>query len=165
VSDPFLSEIKVMSFGFAPRGWALCNGQIMSIAQNQALFSLIGNRYGGDGRTTFALPNLQGRIPMHAGNGHSLAGVGGEQAHILTLAETPTHSHLAYGTTTAGDSPIPAGNYLGGASNVYGPLANTTTLDPSAVTSNSGGQAHNNLQPYTVLNFCIAIAGIFPSRS
>jgi microcystin-dependent protein len=165
VSDPFLSEIKLMSFGFAPRGWALCNGQIMSINQNQALFSLIGNTYGGDGRTTFALPNLQARVPMHAGNGHNLAAVGGEQTHTLTLAETPAHSHLAYGTTTTGDSPIPAGNYLGGAGNMYGPLTNTTTLDPSAVTSNSGGQAHDNMQPYTVLNFCIAISGIFPSRS
>jgi microcystin-dependent protein len=164
VSDPFLSEIRLMSFGFAPRGWAFCNGQIMAISQNQALFELIGNTYGGDGQSTFALPNLQARIPMHLGNGHNLAEAGGEQAHTLTLAETPTHSHQAYGTTTAGDSPIPAGNYLGGASNMYGPLTNPTTLDPSTVASNSGGQAHINMQPYMVLNFCIAITGVFPSR-
>jgi microcystin-dependent protein len=165
VSEPFLSEIKIMSFGFAPRGWAQCNGQLMSITQNQALFSLLGTRYGGDGRTNFALPDLQARVPMHTGNGHVLAEAGGEQAHTLTTAEVPPHTHVAYGAAAAGDSPVPAGNYLGGAANVYGALANATQLDPSAVTSAGGSQPHDNMQPYLVLNFCIALQGIFPSRS
>jgi microcystin-dependent protein len=164
VSEPFLSEIKLMSFGFAPKGWAQCNGQLLPINQNQALFSLLGTTYGGDGRTTFALPNLQGRIPVHQGNSHSLGEAGGEQAHTLSVNETPVHTHTAYATTSAGDSPIPAGNFLGGADNFYAPLANSTALHPSTISNAGGGQAHDNMQPYLALNFCIALQGIFPSR-
>jgi microcystin-dependent protein len=154
LSTPYISEIKIMSFGFAPKGWAQCNGQLLPINQNQALFSLLGTTYGGDGRTTFGLPNLQGRTAIHMGGGNFLGSNGGEQAH----------THAAYGTTTDGDSPIPAGNYLGAADNMYAPLANGTPLSPTTVTS-VGGQAHDNMQPYLVLNFCIALTGLFPSQN
>lgn len=170
MSEPYLSEIKIMAFGFPPRGWAQCNGQLLPIQQNQALFSLIGTIYGGDGIRTFALPNLQARTPIHAGQDRSGQGYepgqpGGEQAHTLTMAEMAgQHTHAVVGTETAGDSPLPTGNYLAAANNLYGPLASTTPLQPAAVTG-AGGQPHNNMQPYLVLNFCIALQGIYPSRN
>jgi microcystin-dependent protein len=165
VPEPYLSEIKIMAFGFAPRGWAQCNGQLLPISQNQALFSLLGTIYGGDGIRTFALPNLQGRTAIHTGRGYDPGQPGGAQAHALSMAETPgQHTHAAVGTETAGDSPIPAGNYLGAADNLYGPLASTTPLQAAAVVP-TGGQPHNNMQPYLVLNFCIALQGIFPPRN
>jgi microcystin-dependent protein len=166
VSEPFLSEIKIMSFGFAPRGWAQCNGQLLPINQNQALFSLLGTTYGGDGRTTFGLPNLQGRAPTHSGNGFMLGQVGGEQSHTLSVAEMPTHTHAAYGTASNADSADAAGNYLGAAQNVYGPTTNPTAINPSTVGTAAGsGQPHNNLQPYLTLNFCIALQGIYPAQN
>jgi microcystin-dependent protein len=165
VTTPFLSEIKIMAFGFAPKGWAQCNGQLLPINQNQALFSLIGTTYGGDGRVNFGLPNLQGKAPIHLGTGHPIGEFGGETTHALTIGEAPVHTHAAAGTTTAGDSPIPAGNYLGGAANMYGPLANTVPLQQATVSSVGGGQPHENMQPYLALNFCIAIAGIFPTQN
>jgi microcystin-dependent protein len=160
-----MSEIRIMAFGFAPRGWAQCAGQLLPVNQNQALFSLLGTTFGGDGRTTFGLPNLLGSTAIHRGNGFQLGQRGGEQAHVLVPGETPPHTHSAYATPVAGNSPIPADNYLGGADNFYGPLNNTTSMSPSTIANSGGGQPHNNLQPYLVLNFCIALQGAFPSQN
>jgi microcystin-dependent protein len=165
MSVPYISEIRIMSFTFAPKGWAQCNGQLLPINQNQALFSLLGTTFGGDGRTTFGLPNLQARTAIHTAGGAGLGQSGGEATHTLTMAETPaSHTHTAVGTATAGDAPVPAGNFLGAADNLYGPLASTTPLSASTVAS-AGGQPHNNMQPFLVLNFCIALQGIYPSRT
>jgi len=174
VSEPFLSEIKIFSCNFAPKGWALCNGQFLPINQNQALFSLLGTTYGGNGQTTFALPNLQGRVPLHDGNGHTLGENAGEQAHTLTLSELPQHVHdfsannaVVSATANATVGP-PTNNYW--ANN--GHLAYSTgggiglgTMSPQAVSTVGGSQAHQNMQPYLVLNFCIALQGIFPSQN
>src|SRR6266545_5498141 len=111
--DPFLSELKIMSFSYAPRGWAQCNGQLLPINQNQALFSLLGTTYGGDGRTTFALPDLRGRVPIHEGGGHTLGERAGEESHTLTLAELPTHQHALMASNTTGDAPVPFSNGQG----------------------------------------------------
>jgi microcystin-dependent protein len=166
VSEPFLSEIRIMAFNFAPRGWALCNGQILQISQNQALFSLLGKTYGGDGKTTFGLPNLQGRTANHTASGFALGQAGGEQAHTLSVTESPSHTHAAYASTSAADSPIAAENYLGAADNTYGPLGkDLTAIVPSTVGSAGGGQPHNNMQPYLVLNFCIALQGVYPTQN
>jgi microcystin-dependent protein len=163
MAEPFLSEIRIMSFNFAPRGWALCNGQLLPINQNQALFSLLGTTYGGNGQTTFGLPNLQGRTPTHVGQGLTLGQVGGEPAHTLSINELPTHVHLAQASSTVGDSAAANNTVLANALNNYGPPNNLTTLDPSTVSNVGGSQAHLNMQPFLVLNFCIALQGIFPS--
>src|ERR1700755_2998088 len=151
MAEPFLSEIRIMSFGFPPKGWALCDGQLLPINQNQALFSLLGTTYGGDGRVNFGLPDLQGRTPIHMGSGHTLGERGGEQAHTLSISEIPTHVHTMHASKTDGDVPSPAGALRGssGAVQVYGP-ANTglTTLLPSAIGSVGGSQAHLNMQPF-----------------
>lgn len=165
MAEPFLSEIRIMSFNFAPQGWAMCNGQLLPINQNQALFSLLGTTYGGNGQTTFALPNLQGQVPMHVGNGHNLGERGGEQAHTISLSEMPTHVHSFNGTTDNADTPIGAGNLFGTASNLYTPASNLTTLNPATIGNTGGSQAHLNLQPFLTLTFCIALQGIFPSRN
>jgi microcystin-dependent protein len=165
VGTPFLSEIRIMSFGFAPKGWAQCNGQLLPINQNQALFSLLGTTFGGDGRTTFGLPNLQGRTALSFGSGYTLGQLGGEQAHTLTQGEMPVHTHVAVGTPSDGDSPIAASNLLGAADNVYGPLTQPAALDPSTITNAGGSQPHQNMQPYLVLNFCIALQGAFPTQN
>jgi microcystin-dependent protein len=165
VSEPFLGEIKIISWNFPPKGWAFCNGQLLPINQNGALFSVLGTTYGGDGRTTFGLPNLQGRTAIHVGGGHVVGEMGGETAHTLNIAELPTHIHTVVGTSTAGDSPIPTGNYLGAADNMYAAAANLTSIQPNTVAPVGGSQAHNNMQPYLVLNFCIALQGIFPSQN
>jgi len=168
MSEPFLSEIKIMAFNFPPRGWAFCNGQLLSINQNLALFMLIGTTYGGDGVTTFALPNLQGRVPIHVGNGHALAAAGGELAHILSLSELSAHSHAAEASSLDGDLATPANNVLAGTATaqLYSSSAsNLTPLHPSSITSVGGSEPHENLQPYLVLNFCIALTGIFPSQT
>jgi microcystin-dependent protein len=165
VATPFLSEIRIMAFGFAPRGWAQCNGQLLPINQNQALFSLLGTTFGGDGRTTFGLPNLQTRTAIHRGTGYAIGQVGGEPTHVLTIGEAPVHTHVATGTVSDGDSPIPAANYLGAADNMYAPLANATSLYPTTVASTVGGQPHGNMQPYLTLNFCIAITGVYPTQN
>jgi microcystin-dependent protein len=163
MAEPFLSEIRIFSFGFAPRGWALCNGQLLPINQNQALFSLLGTTYGGDGRVNFALPNFQGRTPIHTGSGHTLGERAGEAAHTLIISEMPTHIHTAQGSTNNGDSVVPTGNVLGAVSNMYGSATNIAALQPATVVNTGGSQPHINMQPYTVLNFCIALQGIFPS--
>jgi len=165
VTTPYISEIRIMSFGFAPKGWAQCNGQLLPINQNQALFSLIGTTYGGDGRTTFGLPNLQGRIPLHTGGGFELGSMGGEQAHTLTVGEIPMHTHTVSASSVDGDSPLPAGNYLGAADNFYAPPVNAVSLQQATVSNAGGGQPHDNMQPYLVLNYCIALQGIFPSQN
>jgi len=164
MSEPFLSEIKIMSFGFAPKGWALCNGQLLPINQNQALFALLGTTYGGNGQTTFALPNLQGRLPMHTGNGHVLGEQAGEISHTLISSEMPAHNHLAQASTTAAAAPIPTGNALAGAG-IYSPLTNTVSLAAGTVANVGGSQPHTNMQPYLTLSFCIALQGIFPSQN
>jgi len=165
MAEPFLSEIRLMSFDFAPRGWALCDGQTLPINQNQALFSLLGTTFGGDGRTTFMLPDLRGRTPIHVGSGHELGGRGGEQAHTLGIAELPEHTHVVSASDAAtGGAATANNNYLGGGNNVYhAPSDAVTTLRPDAVTTVGGGQAHPNVQPYLTISFSIALQGIFPS--
>jgi microcystin-dependent protein len=165
MAEPFLSEIRMMSFAYAPRGWALCNGQLLPINQNQALFALLGTTYGGNGQTTFALPDLRDRAPVHVGNGHTLGERAGEASHTLTSAELPTHTHVLSGTSVNADSPIPTGNLLGAANNAYTPAANLAALHPAAVSSVGGSQPHENRQPFLTLSFCIALTGIFPSHS
>ena len=163
MAEPFLSEIRIMSFVFAPKGWALANGQLLPINQNQALFSLLGTTFGGDGRVNFALPDLRGRTPIHVGSGHTLGERGGEQAHTLSIAEIPTHAHVL-NVGGAGNVINPSSALYANASNqVYaGPQA-LTSMAPSAVTNTGGSQAHLNMQPFLTLSFCIALQGNFPS--
>src|SRR4051812_46119496 len=165
MAEPFLSEIRIMSFGYAPKGWAMCNGQLLPINQNQALFSLLGTTYGGDGRVNFGLPDLRGNVPIHFGSGHTLGEKGGEQAHTLKLTEMPQHLHLVQASTTSGDTASANNTVLAAALNLYGPPGNLTTLVPTSITNFGGSQAHTNMQPFLVLTFCIALQGIFPSQS
>ena len=166
MSEPFLAEIKIISWNFPPKGWAFCNGQLLPINQNQALFSLLGTTYGGNGQTTFALPNLQGRVPLHMGSGYTLGEVGGEQAHTLSSAEMPTHTHMVNVSSLAtGGSANATNKFLGGGSNVYHADGNVTSMNPQTITNTGGSQAHLNMQPYLVLNFSIALQGIFPSQT
>lgn len=169
MSDPFLGEIKIMGFGFPPRGYAQCNGQILSISQNQALFALLGTTYGGNGSTTFALPDLRGRTGVHRGTQVSRGQQVGAESVTLTEAQLPRHSHrLAVGTDFA-NSAVPGGA-LTAARPRGGPLLHaapgaTTSMEPTMVTSAGAGAAHPNMQPYATLNFVIALQGIFPSRN
>src|SRR5262245_30752449 len=159
MAEPFLSEIRIMSFGFAPKGWALCNGQLLPINQNQALFSLLGTTYGGDGRVNFGLPNLQSRVPIHMGSGHTLGELGGEQAHTLSIAELPTHVHGGNATTAVAMSPTPDNSRMlaqSVAANLYAAASNLQAMAPNAVSNIGGSQAHLNMQPFLTLNFCIA---------
>jgi microcystin-dependent protein len=153
-----------MSFNFAPNGWAQCNGQLLPINQNQALFALLGTTYGGDGRVNFALPNLQGRIPMHTGGGHPLGEAGGEQAHTLSLAEVPTHTHQVLVAPIA-DAISPANGFFAAPGQQAYSAAPNVAMNPQAVGTAGGGQAHPNMPPYLTLNFCIALQGIFPSQN
>jgi microcystin-dependent protein len=163
MAEPFLSEIRIMSFVFAPKGWALCNGQLLPINQNQALFSLLGTTFGGDGRVNFALPDLRGRTPIHVGSGHTLGERAGEQAHTLSIAEIPTHSHALGVSPTNANAPVPTNAVFGSALNLYSGASSLTSLHPSSVTNSGGSQAHLNMQPFLTLSFCIALQGIFPS--
>jgi microcystin-dependent protein len=165
MAEPFLSEIRMMSFVFPPKGWSLCDGQLLPINQNQALFSLLGTTFGGNGQTTFGLPDLRGRIPIHVGQGHVLGERAGEQAHTLTISEMPTHVHLAQASPTDGDQVIATGNYLAPVNQLYGSPANLTTLAAGEISNVGGSQAHLNMQPYLTINFCIALQGIFPSQN
>ena len=163
MSTPFLSEIKIVSFNFAPKGWALCNGQLLPINQNQALFSLLGTTYGGDGRVNFALPNLQGRIPNHVGNGFTLGQAGGEIAHTVNISEMPAHTHTPLGNkSNPATSPSCAGNLWGFDNGQYINASNGV-MNPASITNTGGSQPHDNMSPYLVLNFVIALQGIFPS--
>ena len=166
MAEPFIGEIRVTSFNFAPRGWAMCNGQLLTIAQNQALFSLLGTFYGGDGRTTFALPDLRGRTPLHTGSGFSQGQTAGEEAHLLTSAEVPSHTHTQ-GSIAQATGANPANSVLAAkprrGSNVYNTGAIPVQLAGQG--SAGGNQSHNNMQPYLTLNFVIALQGIFPSRN
>src|SRR5215210_2518122 len=165
MAEPFLSEIRIMSFNFPPKGWALCNGQLLPINQNQALFSLLGTTFGGDGRVNFALPDQRGRVPIHVGSGHTLGERGGEQAHTLSIAEIPTHTHVVNASTNTATLDNPAGNVTANSNpnNIYGPVQNLTALNPATVANVGGSQAHLNMQPFLTLSFCIALQGIFPS--
>jgi microcystin-dependent protein len=167
MSEPFLSEIKIVSFNYAPKGWAQCNGQFMPINQNQALFALLGTTYGGNGQTTFALPNLKGRVPISFGNGHVLGEAAGSTSVTINQQTMPQHLHFAQGTSNSSGNVGTAGNALLAATNVtvYGPAAALVALDPASVTNVGGSQPHNNMMPYLVLNFIIALQGIFPSRN
>jgi len=166
MAEPFLSEIRIMSFVFAPKGWALCNGQLLPINQNQGLFSLLGTTFGGDGRVNFGLPDLRERVPIHVGQGHTLGERGGEQAHTLSIAELPTHAHVLQATSIPATTSTPTASLMlaqSTASQLYGPPSNLTAMSPAAVSNVGGSQAHLNMQPFLVLSFCIALQGIFPS--
>ena len=168
MSEPFIGEIRIFSFGFAPRSWALCNGQLLPINQNQALFSLLGTTYGGDGRTSFALPDLRGRVPLHVGPENVLGARAGAETVTLTAAQLPAHTHALQASADVAGATDPSGATLAKkprfGADVYAAAAPTTALAPQAIGASGGGQAHTNLQPYSVLNFCIALTGIFPSR-
>jgi microcystin-dependent protein len=164
MAEPFLSEVRLMSFEFAPKGWALCNGQLLPINQNQALFSLLGTTFGGDGRVNFALPDLRGRTPIHVGSGHTLGERGGEQAHTLSISELPTHTHVAQASSQPGNGAVPTGTVLGSPLNLsYTAPSSLTSMNPSSIANTGGSQAHLNMQPFLTLSFCIALQGIFPS--
>jgi microcystin-dependent protein len=167
MGTPFLAEIRIISWNYAPKGWAFCNGQLMPINQNQALFSLLGTTYGGNGQTTFALPDLRGRAPIHQGGGFVEGQVGGEEAHALSIPEMPQHVHLLQASSNAGNAIFPQGNLLARTVNeIYQTRGqNLTTMAPETVANVGGSQPHINMQPYLVLNFIIALQGIFPSRN
>jgi microcystin-dependent protein len=166
MAEPFLSEIRIMSFGFAPKSWAMCNGQLMPINQNQALFSLLGTTFGGDGRVNFALPDLRARVPIHVGNGHVLGEKGGEQSHTLSISEIPQHVHA----WNAVNIPATTSNTGAGVTlsqsvqaNLYSAPSNLQVMAPNMIGNTGGSQAHQNMQPFLTLTFCIALQGIFPS--
>jgi microcystin-dependent protein len=166
MAEPFLSEIRIMSFVFAPKGWALSNGQLLPINQNQALFSLLGTTFGGDGRVNFALPDLRARTPIHVGSGHTLGERGGEQAHTLSIAELPEHTHSLNATTNTATTNNPGTGVMlaqSTAASLYAGASNLQAMSPAAVANVGGSQAHLNMQPFLTLSFCIALQGIFPS--
>jgi microcystin-dependent protein len=171
MADPFLAEIRLFGFNFAPRGWALCQGQIVPITQNQALFSLLGVTYGGNGQTNFGLPDFRGRAPLHWGQGpglqnFSLGQAGGETNHQLVANEIPAHSHVPQATAATADQTSPAGNtWAASPAAPYAPFSGAVDLSSAAIAAAGGYAPHPNEQPYLALNFCIALQGIFPSRS
>jgi microcystin-dependent protein len=171
MSEPFLAEIRMVGFNFAPRGWALCDGQILPINQNQALYSLLGTTYGGDGRTTFALPDLRGRVPIHADDSHPQGQRGGEEAHVLSAAEMPAHRHSLRGSSGDATQVSPAGGTFAGTAGAGTPEAPFYAGSPGAafasgsISNAGGGQSHDNMQPFLAVNFAIALQGLFPSRN
>ena len=176
MAEPFLAEIRIMSFGFPPKGWALCDGQLLPINQNQALFSLLGTTYGGDGRVNFALPDLRARNPMHDGNGHTLGERGGEAAHTLLTSEMPAHNHSAACNAAGGTlsfatkvlNPQQHNTWASSTQNPYKAPANgvpNAAMVAGSLTNTGGSQPHQNQQPYLTLSFCIALQGIFPSQT
>jgi microcystin-dependent protein len=174
-ASPFLGEIKIMAFNFAPKGWALCNGQLLPINQNQALFSLLGTTYGGDGRVTFGLPNLQGKVPISFGNGFVLGQAAGEYAVTINISTMPTHTHTMMGTAATANAALPGTGVSlaqGHATGTGQPAVTTfgtgnpdRAFVPNAITNTGGSQPHTNQQPLLVLNFCVALQGIFPSQT
>ncbi|HXG95064.1 MAG TPA: tail fiber protein [Blastocatellia bacterium] len=170
MADPFVAEIRIFPFNFAPQGWAFCDGQILPISQNTALFSLLGTTYGGDGKSNFALPDLQGRAPMHPGQGpglslHDLGETGGSETVTLLESEIPSHSHGVSMSVRPADNLDPGGLALGTGNNVYVAPGNQVSFSGNALAPAGGDQPHNNMQPYLTLNFCIALQGVFPPRS
>ncbi|HEV2915903.1 MAG TPA: tail fiber protein [Pyrinomonadaceae bacterium] len=173
MSDPFVAEIRIFTYTFAPKGWAFCDGQLLPLSQNTALFSLLGTFYGGDGKSTFALPDMQGRVPMHAGtfnnpgpglSGHSIGEMGGEDFVTLLTSEIPVHSHVYSQSVRAADNLNPVGLTIGTGTAVYAPPPVTVTMNPLSLPPAGGSLPHNNLQPYVTLQFCIALQGVFPPR-
>lgn len=172
MSEPFLAEVRMVGFNFAPRGWAFCDGQILPINQNQSLYSLLGTTYGGDGRTSFALPDLRGRAPIHVGrsNGgesHQLGQKSGEEGHTLGVNEIPGHDHRLRASSADANDSTPGGNVLARSTvpEAYREATNLGDMRSGTVANTGGGQAHENMQPYLALNFCIALRGLFPSRN
>lgn len=164
MSESYVGEIRLFSFGYAPRGWAQCNGQLMSISQNQALFSILGNTYGGDGLTTFALPNLTGRVPVHFGGNVSLGHSGGEENHTLTVQELPAHSHAVMASTTAASQISPGNHVWGSLPDMYSKLS-TAAMSADSISASGGTLPHSNMQPYTTVNFCISLTGEYPPHN
>jgi microcystin-dependent protein len=169
MSTPYLAEIRITSFEFAPEGWALCNGQLLPIVQNTALFSLLGTTYGGNGTTTFALPDLRGRAPLHFSGTHPLGQAGGEESHALTAGEMPAHVHALRASSKAAASSSPNGGVLAaigrGGMPAYAGATSLVPLNPAAIDASGDGQPHENRPPFLAVNFVIALQGIFPSRS
>lgn len=165
MSEPYIGQITIFSFNYAPKGWAQCNGQLMPINQNQALFSILGTMYGGNGQTNFALPDFRGRVPVHIKSDYTQGTVGGEAAHILSIPEMPSHTHPVYGSDDSAASKTPANNLWAKTAVSSYHSTPDSTLSPQAVQPFGGSQPHNNMQPYLTLNFCIALVGIFPSRN
>lgn len=165
MSEPFLGEIRIFANNYAPRGWMFCEGQILQINQNQALYSLLGTVYGGDGVTTFALPDYRGRVPIHVSQSIPLGTSAGEAAHTLTVNEMPQHTHQVFASSNLASSPSPQNNAWAAVDNMYDPAATMAQMNTNAIGSAGGSQPHNNMQPYLVLNYAIAIQGIFPSRN
>ncbi|PTW60061.1 microcystin-dependent protein [Breoghania corrubedonensis] len=167
MAEPFLAEIKIIGFNFAPRGWAFCDGQILPINQNQSLYSILGTTYGGDGRTTFALPDLRSRTPVHSGEDYRLGAKSGSETVTLTVAQIPEHSHSVFASSTIADQRSVDGTVLAQSPMLYADpqVGNMTQLRSGTVVNTGGNQAHNNMQPYLTLGFCIALQGLFPSRN
>ena len=167
MSEPFLAEIRMVGFNFAPRGWAFCDGQILPINQNQSLYSLLGTTYGGDGRTSFALPDLRSRTPLHVNSSHPQGKKSGVETVTLTAAETAAHTHTAKATNVPASTRRPTGDLLANHVGLYRApeAANSIAIRSGTITNAGGGQAHNNMQPFITLNFCIALQGLFPSRN
>lgn len=165
MSEAYMGEVRLFAFSFPPKGWAACDGQIMAISQNQALFSLLGTTYGGNGQTTFALPDLRGRVPLHFGNGFAEGQVGGEEAHRLISTELPAHTHAVQASTSDPSTPSPAGAvWANRPDSPYSPSGDVY-LNQAAIASTGGSQSHPNMQPYLTVNYCIALVGIYPSRN
>ena len=169
MSEPFLAEVKIVGFNFAPRGFAFCDGQILPITQNQSLYSLLGTTFGGDGRTSFALPDLRGRVPIHvgqdAGANHTLGSRSGAETHTLATAEMPGHTHAVQASSDPADSQDPTNNVLANSAQLYRAAASTVDMVSGTMANTGGSQVHDNMQPYLALNFCIALQGLFPSRN
>lgn len=168
MGTPFLGEIKIISWNFAPRNWAFCNGQFLPINQNQALFSLFGTMYGGNGQTTFALPDLRGRVPVHLGGGFTQGETAGQEFHTVTQSELPQHLHVLQASSSVATTDTPDSSALLGSSapnDLYTGASNLTPMGPTSVTSVGGSQPHENRHPFLVLNFIVALTGVFPSQS
>ena len=166
MGTPFLGELKIISWNFAPQGWSFANGQFMPINQNQALFSLFGTNYGGNGQTTFALPDMRGRIPIHIGGGHTLGEAGGEASHTLSISEMPQHIHTLNVNSGTGTATVPTNAVVAKApANTYAPPGNFVAMAPLSVGNTGGSQPHENRQPLQALNFIVALQGVFPSQN